>query len=267
MPPKRRDKGKGIAKDLEPKATSEASPTTPLKEKLLSSAMPIKSWIDIVEEQEAQEAQSKAISSQEQVNEWMKSISKSPELMLALQSFSQSQKSSKEISEKESPKEISKTSQNIVVSSESSSSQIVLSQLTFLKKTSDWFNKIHFQNVLTIEDGFYHSDPFQAALKIFLKGWFFKRWDLSKPQPYYQAILDFTEYVKFKHFFLSESHSKPAYSMATILKVLSPKQWNDQLHKSKSFPTNFQRTLNHCLSFSYCDYQQAWFNIFFYPKP
>ena len=105
MPPKRRDKGKVIAKDPEPKATSKASPTTP-KEKLLSSAMPIKSLIDIVEEQEAQETQSKAISSQEQVNEWMKSISKSPELMLALQSFSQSQKSSKKISEKESPKEI-----------------------------------------------------------------------------------------------------------------------------------------------------------------
>ena len=69
MPPKRKDKGKGIAKDPEPKATSKASPTTTPKEKLLSSVMPIKSWIDIVEEQEAQKAQSKAISSQEQVNE------------------------------------------------------------------------------------------------------------------------------------------------------------------------------------------------------
>ena len=105
-----------------------------------------------------------------------------------------------------------------------------------------------------MEDGFYHSDPFQAALKIFPKGWFFKSWDLSKPKPYYQAILEFTESVKFKHFFLGESHSEPAYSTATILKVLSPKQWNDQLHKSKVFPTNFQRALNHCLSFSYWDY-------------
>ena len=49
MPPKRREKRKGIAKDPEPKATSKASPTTP-KEKLLFSAMSIKSWIDIVEE-------------------------------------------------------------------------------------------------------------------------------------------------------------------------------------------------------------------------
>ena len=48
---------------------------------------------------------------------------------------------------------------------------------------------------------------------------------------------------------------------------MSPKQWNDQLHKSKTFPANFQRSLNHCLSFSYWDYQQAWFNTFFIQNP
>ena len=69
MPPKRQGKGKEILKDPEPKTTSKTSPATPPKEKLLSSAMPIKSWIDIVEEHEQQEAQSKAIASQEQVNE------------------------------------------------------------------------------------------------------------------------------------------------------------------------------------------------------
>ena len=47
--------------------------------------MPIKSWIDMIEDDEAK---SKALSTHEQVNELMKSISKSPELMLALQSFS-----------------------------------------------------------------------------------------------------------------------------------------------------------------------------------
>ena len=97
----------------------------------------------------------------------MKSISKSPELLLALQSFSQSQESPTEISEKESPKEITKSSQNII-SGESSSSQIVLSQPT--KKTSVWFDKTHFQNILTIEDGFYHTDPFQTLTKFFPKG-------------------------------------------------------------------------------------------------
>ena len=180
--------------------------------------------------------------------------------MLALQSsFSQSQTPSKDISEKQSPKEITKSlSQNVVVSGESSSSQIVLSQPT--QKTSVWFDKAHSQNILTIEDGFYHSDPFQTLTKFFPKGWFFKSWDLTKPQPYYQSILEATELVKCKHFFLSDSHSEPAYSTATILKVLSPNQWGDQLHKFRSFPPNFQMRLPHCLVYSYWDYQQAWFN-------
>ena len=81
MPPKKKDKGKGILKDpvsqtpsKASQTSSKASQTSPPKE-LLSSAMPIKSWIDMIEDQEAQ---SKALASHEQVNEWMKSISKSP---------------------------------------------------------------------------------------------------------------------------------------------------------------------------------------------
>ena len=73
--------------------------------------------------------------------------------------------------------------------------------------------------------------------------------------------------MKFKHFFLSETHSDPAYSTATILKVLSPKQWGDLLHNQKRFPSNFQMCLPHCLVFSYWDYPQAWFNTFFIQNP
>ena len=71
---------------------------------------------------EDEEEKSKALSTQDQVNQWIKSMSKSPELMLALQSFSQSQESPTEIFEKESPKDITKSSQNIIIYGESSSS-------------------------------------------------------------------------------------------------------------------------------------------------
>ena len=117
MPPKKKDKDKGVLKDHVPQTPSKDSPP---KEKLLSYAMPIKSWIDMIEDEEAH---SKALATHEQVNEWMKSISKSPELMLTLQSFSQTQVSPKESIEKSISKEISKSSsQNVVVSGESSSS-------------------------------------------------------------------------------------------------------------------------------------------------
>ena len=150
--------------------------------------MPIKLWIDMVEEQEAQ---SKAIASGKQVKEWMNSITKSPELMLALQSVSQNKVLS-QVPEKEKyvSKAISKpSSSKEVISCESSSSQIIISQSKLSQKSSDLINKTYHQNVLSMEDGFYHSDPFQAITKILPKGWFFKPWDLSKPQSFYQSIL------------------------------------------------------------------------------
>ncbi|KAH9704493.1 hypothetical protein KPL70_011491 [Citrus sinensis] len=237
MPPKK-NKGKAILKDTGSQEPFKESLSTPSKEKLLSSALPIKSWIELVEEYGSQY---KSISSDDQVKQWMSSITKSPELMLALQNLSQSQNSPKEEIEITKP-----SSQNVVVSAESSSSQIVLSQPTPSKKTSDWFDKTHFQNILSLEDGFYHSDPFQSISKFFPKGWFFKPWDLTKPQSYYQSILEITESVKFKHFFLAKAHSEPAYSTATILKVLSPNQWGDLLHSFKTFPLNFETRLPHC---------------------
>ena len=116
---------------------------------------------------EDEKARSKALTTHEHVNLWMQSLTKSSELMLALQNISQSQNSSKDVSEKEKSvsKELSKpSSQNVVVSCESSSSQIVLSQPTRSKKTSDWFDKNDFQNIISVEDGFtilIHSKLFQ----------------------------------------------------------------------------------------------------------
>ena len=82
MPLKRKDKGKDIAKDTDSQKASKEPQSTSSKEKLLSSAMPIKSWIEKVEEEQG--TQYKSISSEQQVKEWMESITKSPELMLAL---------------------------------------------------------------------------------------------------------------------------------------------------------------------------------------
>ncbi|KAH9658375.1 hypothetical protein KPL70_023466 [Citrus sinensis] len=172
IPPKKKDKDKAVLKDTEPTKTSKEPQSTPSKEKLLSSAIPIKSWIELVGENQG--TQYKSISSEQQVKEWMESITKSPELMLSLQGISKS-KALSQIPEEEKPisKEITKSSsqsQTVVLSGESSSSQIVLSQPTPSNKTSDWYDKTHFQNVLTMEDGFYHTDPFQAISKFFPKG-------------------------------------------------------------------------------------------------
>ncbi|KAH9727428.1 hypothetical protein KPL70_008677 [Citrus sinensis] len=144
MPPKK-NKGKAVLQVTGSQEPSKEPLSTPSKEKLLSSALPIKSWIEMVEDHGAHY---KSVSSDDQVKQWMSSITKSPELMLALQNLSQSQISPKKEIEVSKP-----SSQNVVVSAESSSSQIVLSQPTLSKKTSDWIPKSSFKELLKSNGG------------------------------------------------------------------------------------------------------------------
>ncbi|KAH9682156.1 hypothetical protein KPL71_027242 [Citrus sinensis] len=70
MPPKKdKDKGKAVLKASGSQEPSKEPISTPSKEKLLSSALPIKSWIELVEEHEAQY---KSISSDDQFDEQSK---------------------------------------------------------------------------------------------------------------------------------------------------------------------------------------------------
>ena len=107
----------------------------------------------------------------------MESIIKSPEFILALQGISKS-KALSQIPEEAKPisKELTKPSpsqkQNIVLSGESSSSQIVLSQPTSSKKTSDWFDKNHFQNIISAGDGFTILIRFKPFQNFFQKAGF-----------------------------------------------------------------------------------------------
>ncbi|KAH9667489.1 hypothetical protein KPL70_021057 [Citrus sinensis] len=76
MPPKK-NKGKAVLKDTGSQEPSKEPQSTPSKEKLLSSAMPIKSWIEMVEEHGVQY---KSISSDDQskltvnmIKDWLSS--------------------------------------------------------------------------------------------------------------------------------------------------------------------------------------------------
>jgi len=82
----------------------------------------------------------------------------------------------------------------------SSKPLLSLQQTSFSKIKSKYIFKTAFQNILTMEDGFYHENPSIAALKIFPPKWYYKPWNLAKPQSYYATILEITDSVKFKHF-------------------------------------------------------------------
>jgi hypothetical protein len=112
-----------------------------------------------------------------------------------------------------------------------------------------------------MEEGFYHENPSIAASKIFPPNWYYKPWNLAKPQSYYATILEITNFVKFKHFKLHSDHTKPTYSTCIIHKVIHPKDWGltSTSHLPYTLPYKPQdfNTL-----YTYWDYQQAWFNAF-----
>jgi hypothetical protein len=99
---------------------------------------------------------------------------------------------------------------------------ISLQQTGFPKTKSKYIFKTTLQNILTIEEGFYHENPSTAASKIFSPNWYYKPWNLAKPQSYYATILEITNSVKFKHFKIHSDHTEPAYSTCIIHKVLHP---------------------------------------------
>jgi hypothetical protein len=118
---------------------------------------------------------------------------------------------------------------------------------------------------LTIENGFFHHDPFIATTKIFPPNWYFKPWDLSKSQYYYMIILEIIGSTKFKHFKLQQNYSQYVYFTCIIQNILHFSDWKQPLLQTIQFPISYDVKLSDFIacSYSYSDYQQAWFDAFF----
>src|SRR5262249_20951186 len=146
--------------------------------------------------------------------------------------------------------------------SKNPSQKIVLQNSS--QNSSNYFYKEKFQNLLTIEDGFYDPKPYRAVQKIFPPNWHFKPWSLSKPYEYYENILTETQSIKITHHY-TNPNEPPSYSTAKILKIIHPMDWakkNQFLSHHQKFQNRIT-TMDLCPTYSYWDYQQAWYNIFF----
>ena len=280
MPRKAKGKEKEVSSKNE-RADSSAKPTIcPADKLILSSAKPIKSWAQAVEDEEAENAK---ISKELQIQQWIDDLTEVPGLLEKLIEAKQNKAPvAKPVlltpsmivpSSAEGKGILSKptfekgmTSQSplklVSKSQDSSYFQNQVFQKPDLK--SPYFTKPDTQYIWTMENGFFHKSPFMALQNVFPKGWFFKPWDLSKPQPYYRAILEATGSVTFKDFSPGKNVTEAGYSTAKIHQILSPSDWGTHLHSPKHFPTNFTTTINHCRTYTYWDYQQAWYNAFMY---
>ena len=87
MPPKVRTKDKGKAPQTQPKKPESPKPSAKLMSSAIQAAKPVKSWYEIVIEEEEPTKPSEV--QPDTVQHWVDTISKSPELLLALQKVSQ----------------------------------------------------------------------------------------------------------------------------------------------------------------------------------
>jgi len=87
MPPKARAKDKGKAPQTQPTKPESPKPSTKLMSSAILSAKPVKSWYEAVIEEE--EPTKPPQVQPDTVQYWVDTISKSPELLLALQKVSQ----------------------------------------------------------------------------------------------------------------------------------------------------------------------------------
>jgi hypothetical protein len=112
------------------------------------------------------------------VQHWVDTISKSPELLLALQKVSQQASNDSASPTGSISKPLSKPQGGF----STSKPLLSLQQTSFPKTKSKYIFKTTFQNILTMEEGFYHEDPSIAASKIFPPNWYYKPWNIAKPQ-------------------------------------------------------------------------------------
>jgi hypothetical protein len=151
MHPKSKSKDKSKALKTKSKSPKSQNPTK-LLVLAISFTKPIESWYEVAVADEEVERSS-------QVQNWVESLSNSPKLLLALQIIDQ--KSSQEEKSSQASKPLKPISKKEVGSSSqkplllfNSDSPFKLSQ-KLLKEKSDNIEKLKFQNVLTIKNGFF----------------------------------------------------------------------------------------------------------------
>jgi hypothetical protein len=259
MPPKAKSKDKGKAPQTQPTKPESLNPSAKLMSSAILAAKPIKSWYEAVVEEEETTTQTQVQT--DSVQHWVDTLSNSSELFLALQKISQQSSNDHESPTGSISKPLSKPQADFPPQKPLLALQTP--QQSFSKSKSQYIFKTKFQNILTMEDGFYHENPSIAASKLFPPHWHYKPWDLTKSQSYYAAILEITNSVKFKHFKIHSTHSEPAYSTCIINKIIHPSDWGQPLHKPISFPSHLRQNNQNYGTYTYWDYQQAWFNAFF----
>lgn len=113
-----------------------------------------------------------------------------------------------------------------------------------------------------MEKGFYHKDPNVSAKNTFGENWFYTPHDIYKTVAYYKQILEEINSIEFRHF-QGKTTDIINYSTAKIIRIIHPIEQNPNPITPIKFNIRLTQPIPYRLSYTYFDYQQAWWNVFF----
>ena len=97
----------------------------------------------------------------------------------------------------------------------------------------------------------------ETVQKIFPSNFHFIPNHPQKTRLFYEYILVETDSIEIIHTKNKEDPTKIAFLKIKILRVLTSTKWNQSIYTEKRFSHQFLPQ-----TYSYIDYQQAWYNVF-----
>lgn len=127
---------------------------------------------------------------------------------------------------------------------------------------SKFVQKTFFEKIYTVENGFWHNDPNMFAKNMFGENWFYTLHDPYKTIAYYEKNLEETGSIEFRHF-QDKNTDTINYSTAKLIRIIHPTEWNPNPISPVKFNVSVTQPVPYRPSYTYFDYQQAWWNVFF----
>ncbi|XLU65355.1 hypothetical protein S245_024564, partial [Arachis hypogaea] len=114
-------------------------------------------------------------------------------------------------------------------------------------------------NIIHMEPEFWDNSPNKVIPKIFPTRFHFRPLAPNKTRQFYEFILIDTDSVAIKHYKDKTNLDLITHSTIQILRILSPKQFGNNLNKIQKFSQNYDP-----IGFNYWDYIEAWTKIFWF---
>ncbi|KAG8661917.1 hypothetical protein MANES_01G049390v8 [Manihot esculenta] len=195
----------------------------------------------------------------EDLKRWIEELSKSPEVIKALQNVASSSSSGMNSNPKAIVPVHGTTSLSQTVDSKDKSNPLMAVGLPKIQSSHGysfykWTIKPLFDFEIVIENGYNVINPWAVIKKYYPENWYFLPKDFSKSQEYYSSILEETDSVKIKHNF-DKNDKTVGYPSKRLA------------NPNIIYKITFKTLKKHSTSYNYFDYMDAWKNVFYIQNP